>query len=108
MIFRKPALFFPLFLILLITSCESKKAELKSQSPDGNVLITVSGSKSSMEPWDLTIEIKNGDESKKMQTELYADELNGSNVLFSWTDDRTCALTLIHQDGESRLVEISI
>lgn len=100
--------FFLFLFCFLVTSCETKKSEVQSASPDGLVNITVSGTKSFMEPWKLVIEIKAGDKSNKMETELYADELTKSNILFNWTDNKTCMLTLIHQDGESRMVEITL
>jgi len=97
-----------LIFCFLLSSCETKKSEIQSVSPDGMASITVSGTKSFMEPWKLVIEIKAGEKSNKMETELYADEINKNNILFNWTDNKTCVLTLVHQDGESRMVEITL
>jgi hypothetical protein len=89
-------------------SCETKKTELKSDSPDGKTHVSITGVKSSMEPWDLTIEIKSLDKSNNLKTDLYADEINSSNIIFNWQDNSSCIITLIAQDDTQRIIEISI
>lgn len=103
------AFFFPIILLcLLLTGCEAKKAELRNESPDGKTQITVFGNKTFMEPWDLTIEIKAGDKSNKLETQLYADEITQENIIFSWQDNSTCVITLIAQDDSQRTIELSL
>jgi hypothetical protein len=97
-----------LFLSISLTSCESKKSEIHSQSPDGISQVTIYGSKSMMEPWNLIIEIKSGNKSDKLETQLYGDEINEKNIIFSWEDNSICNITLIDQDDTQRTLKISI
>lgn len=107
--FKNISLFFPLLILcFLISGCETKKTELPSVSPDGKTQITVYGTKTFMEPWDLVLEIKSGDKSNKLETQLYADEITQKNIIFAWQDNSTCVITLIAQDDSQRTIEISI
>src|SRR4051812_10333145 len=108
-LFKNITYLFTFFILCLFASgCETKKSELQSISKDGKSQIIVTGTKSFMEPWNLTIEIKKGDKSDKLNTELYADEINTENVAFVWQDDNTCIITLTAQDDTQRTVHISI
>lgn len=95
-------------IILILSSCESKKTELESKSKDGSTQIVVHANKSATEPWDLTIEIKKGNKSDKLTTQLYADEINSENVIFHWQNDNSCVITLIDRDNSQRNILISI
>lgn len=98
-------------LLLVITSicgCETKKSSLHSKSADGLTHITIYGTKTTLEPWDLTIEIKSGNKSDSLHTQLYVDEINEKNIIFAWQNNSTCIITLVDQDDTQRSVEVSL
>jgi hypothetical protein len=91
-----------LFLSLLL-SCESKNtASVNSQSQDGNSKISVSGTKNFGDPWQTTIKIKAYNQEQQVVTEIYASDLNDKNVLFNWTDNNHCSITINQQDDTHR------
>lgn len=102
-----------LFLVIafggLLTSCETKKSQLNSVSPDGSTQLIVDGTKSAMEPWDLNLQIKGKDnKNKEVKTQLYGDEITNKNVVISWQDNTTCTIILIDQDDTQRTLVMGL
>jgi hypothetical protein len=93
---------------IILFGCESKQAEISSTSPDGTTKITITGNKSFMEPWDLTIAIEGKEKKDDLKTQMYADEINNKNIIFNWQDNQSCTITFIEQDDTQRTVQIEI
>jgi len=101
-LFQYPV-YFLLFSVAIMTGCESRTQQLKSQSPDGKAEIIINGNKDGMDPWQLSLElIKEGKSTPAGQIQMYAGELTNENVIFTWETNKKCNLKLIEQDGATR------
>lgn len=97
-----------LWLISNLMSCESKEGgPLTTSSPNGEMDITVTGTKESWaEPWVVKIEAEYNGVKKAAMASLYASELNEETILFEWKTERHCRITLLNRDGEEDYADI--
>lgn len=105
-IFKTLAIVLPLTFLL---SCVNKEKTIKNVSPDGAIEIVINGKKTSIaSPWALAINAKKDGEVNTVETEMYVEEPNNENILFNWTSNSRCTITLIEQDGTKRTIPVII
>jgi hypothetical protein len=98
-----------LVLMSSLLSCNSKNtAMVSSQSPDANAKIVVSGTKNFGDPWQTTIKINGYKQEHQVVTEIYATDLNDKNVLFNWSDNNHCSITIQQQDDTQRRFAVEV
>lgn len=92
-------------ILLLLASCGGKtEAVVNHTSPNGKVNITVTGKRSNtIEAFRTEIAVKAYELSEgKLMFEIYADDLNTENVMFTWSDDTHCTISIEQRDGATR------
>lgn len=91
-----------------LASCASKEGgPLKTSSPNGEMDITVTGTKDNWaEPWVVKVEAEYRGVKKAAMASLHAGELDEETVLFNWQTDQHCRITLVNRDGEENHVNI--
>ena len=96
--------------MLFLNSCTPEKTELlTSKSNDGEMVVTVQGSRySSMDPYEVQVDVAINDKVIEASTEVYADKLDASNVDFNWRDDRNLIIAFTHRDGKVTTVPVSV
>lgn len=84
-------------------------APLETTSSDGRITIKLSGSQpSQFDPWTVNIEASAYGKEYSTFQEVYADELDTSNVTFKWVSEETCKVTFTQRDGTTVTVPITI
>ncbi len=96
---------------LSFQSCKNEKTEpLSSSSPDGKMTIEVVGEKiATGDPYTVTVTLdhENDKLDDAISTEIYAQQLDSSNVQFNWTSGMKCIITITEQDGKIRSIPVS-
>jgi hypothetical protein len=89
---------------IALIGCGSKTSkELISKSPDGQTSIFVNGDKPSFgDPWQTKIKIKTSTDEKEVVTEIFASELDGESVQFTWEANDKCRIIFSQQDETQR------
>ena len=100
-----------LALLFILTSCNEKnEVSLTKTSADGKTTVKVYGKRSSsLEPFKVTTTVKSGDIPEgSLIFEIFASDLNDSNVRFDWSDSRNAVITFTQKDGELKIFRLTI
>jgi hypothetical protein len=100
-----------LALLFILTSCNDKnEASLTKTSADGKTVVKVYGKRSSsLEPFQVTTTVKSGDIPEgSLIFEIFATDLNDSNVRFDWSDSRNAVITFTQKDGEKKIFKLTV
>ncbi len=108
----KKIVFYSLILMLtwMVSACQKEETnKLSSSSADGQMQISVYGERvSSLEPYTAHIMLTHGGEDMEVTTEVYADKLDESNVLFDWKSNESCLVIFTHRDGQKNVVPVEV
>lgn len=90
---------------LVLFSCDEKKASLQSQDPKSRAQVLVTAEKEGMgEPFLVNIQIKADSLRESVGTEIYAGDLDSTNVHFDWQEPGVCLVTFHQQDNTERKI----
>ena len=94
-------------LTLLVTGCgETQIDTLTSTSPDGDKVMTITGSQNSpLAPImvNFSVEVKKG--TSVFATELASHQLTQETCKVVWKDNRSGEVTLVMRDGEEKVLD---
>ena len=91
--------------LLALFACNEKKANIKSQDPTSDANVVVTAEKEGMgEPFLVNIQINAKDLKESVGTEIYAGNLDSTNVHFDWQEPGVCLVTFDQQDNTQRKI----
>jgi hypothetical protein len=110
-ILSKSAIFTFLFLVFIsINSCKERlENDISSKSPNGQITLSVTGEKFTLDPWKVSISAKKGDSVlANAQIELIISDLSNKTVVFDWQNDSFCYIKFLVDDQPPRFVSIKM
>jgi hypothetical protein len=81
---------------------------IANNSPEKHVKVELIGKKVMMgDPWKCELKVKAYDfKEGSLIFEVYADDLNDTNIKFDWADENKCTITIIQNDDEKRVFQL--
>lgn len=98
-------------ILLFLVSCgQPKDVTFIRKSPDGSCTITITGRKaSSLDPYQVSLGVRAGDIPEgSLNFEIYADQLDDSNIRIDWSDQQHAIITFTQRDGEPRVFTLAV
>lgn len=98
-------------LLFMLASCsQPKDVKLTKLSPDSKTVVTITGKKASaLDPYQVSLAVHSGDIPEgSLNFEVYADDLNNSNVRLDWSDAQHGVVTFTQRDGDPRVFTIAV
>ncbi len=98
-------LLFVVTALFIISSCNvEKKDAVVSQSPDGNVKVSVSGKRESpLTGWNINIVAEGKGLKGNISFEFFGSDLNDKTVQFVWEGNEKCTITFLQKDDTKRV-----
>jgi hypothetical protein len=97
-----------LFLALTCTlfmACGSKKATLESVDTKTATHIHILAEReSSLDPFQVNIQVEGNGLKESIGTEIFAGQLDSTNVHFDWREPGVCLITFMQQDNTKRKI----
>lgn len=95
--------------VMLLSSCnEEKKDAVVSQSPNGEIKISISGKRdASVSPWVTDIKAEGKGLKGNISFEFYGSDLSPETISFVWEGNDKCTLTFLQKDDTKRVFEFT-
>lgn len=89
----------------ILFSCGSKHAELRSKDPKSTATVRLSAEKgTSFDPFLVNIEVSSNELKETIGTEIFASQLDSTNVHFEWQQPGMCLIKFKQQDDTERTI----
>ena len=101
--------FLLLITIAMLTACsEEKKDAVVSKSPNGNIILSVSGKReSSISGWKTELKAEGSGLKGNILFEFFAKELTEKTIQFAWEGNEKCTVTFLQKDDTKRIYEFT-
>ena len=98
-------LLFALAALFILSSCnEEKKDAVVSQSPNGNIKISISGKRDSpLSGWNTNLIAEGKGLKGNISFEFFGSDLNDKTILFAWEGNEKCTITFLQKDDTKRI-----
>ena len=107
---KKYLIVFSFISVLFLTACKQESSPVfETKSADDKITVNVQGTRSSsLDPWNVAVNMIVNEKTQTASIEVYAEELNDKNVQFSWTSESQCIVTFTQRDGQVVSVPITV
>jgi hypothetical protein len=92
---------------LILVSCQTKRVEIKNESPNGKVITTIKASHQGIGTWKVELDVKAYTfKQGHLAFELETTDVSDKTVKFDWKDDRNCIISFDEPDGQPKKFQL--